>query len=734
MIWGVKYPFNSTLMKLGVGHPILRLPYLLRLHPRAFVYALLFVSLSTGYVVLRGVNWDGSTQLHTVMESMACLLAMVVGVLSLVRFYSKKNNTFLFIGTGFVGTAMLDGYHAVVTSTIFASQFPSAPASLIPWSWIASRVFLSVLLFVSWAAWTREARLGDSGRIGELSVYIAAGVLTLASFMFFAFVPLPRAYYPEHFFHRPEEFVPALFFLIALVGYLRKGHWKYDDFEHWLVMSLIVGFVGQTMFMSFSGTLFDMEFDVAHLLKKVSYLFVLTGLMWNIYRTFRQSEYHQSLLEAEVSERQRGEVALARQAEESELLAQTGRIASSSLDINEVYGSLATEILKLIPFDQINISVIDYEKGTTLPKWVLGIDVPGRNSGKEIPLAGSLAGEVVRTQSPIMLEVASEADIEHRFPLLVPAFNAGLRAFIAVPLNHRDHVIGVLQIRSKEPGIYTQVHLDLFNRIGNQIAGSVDSAELYAEGQRVEAELIKTTEELSRSNQELNQFAHIASHDLQEPLRMVASYTQLLERRYKDKLGSDANEFIGYAVEGAKRMQAQINDLLAYSRVAGQRAPLEATDCANIFNIAVGNLVAGIEESGAVVTRDQLPTLPADSLQLVSVFQNLIGNGIKYHGDQPPRIHVSAVESGDEWLFCVDDNGIGIEFEFTERIFVIFQRLHDRTKYPGTGVGLAFCKIVIERHGGRIWVESKPQKGSAFYFTLPMETQEKSDSMAMNKA
>jgi light-regulated signal transduction histidine kinase (bacteriophytochrome) len=269
--------------------------------------------------------------------------------------------------------------------------------------------------------------------------------------------------------------------------------------------------------------------------------------------------------------------------------------------------------------------------------------------------------------------------------------------------------------------------------MGNQIAGSVDSAELYAEGQRVEAELIKTTEELSRSNQELNQFAHIASHDLQEPLRMVTSYTQLLERRYKDKLDSDANEFIGYAVDGAKRMQTQINDLLAYSRVTGQGASLEATDCSKIFNIAVGNLAAGIEESGAVVTRDPLPTLPSDSPQLVSVFQNLIGNGIKYHGDQPPRIHVSAEESGDDWLFCFSDNGIGIESEFAERIFVIFQRLHNRTEYPCTGVGLAICRKVIERHGGRIWVESKPQRGSAFYFTLPTGTQGKSHVMVMNK-
>ena len=226
--------------------------------------------------------------------------------------------------------------------------------------------------------------------------------------------------------------------------------------------------------------------------------------------------------------------------------------------------------------------------------------------------------------------------------------------------------------------------------------------------------------DLATSNQELQEFAHIATHDLQEPLRMVSSYTQLLERCYKDKLDSDANEFIGYAVEGANRMQTQINDLLAYSQVTTLGRPFETTDCVDVFESVLSNLEEAIQESGAVVTRDILPELPADASQLVAVFQNLIDNSIKYHGDQPPRVHVSAVESGDGWLFSFKDNGIGIDAEYAERIFVIFQRLHTRTKYAGSGIGLAICKKVIERHGGRIWVESEAKNGSNFRFTLPI--------------
>jgi PAS domain S-box-containing protein len=253
-----------------------------------------------------------------------------------------------------------------------------------------------------------------------------------------------------------------------------------------------------------------------------------------------------------------------------------------------------------------------------------------------------------------------------------------------------------------------------------KIIGTIGISREITERKKAEELLVMTVAELKRSNDELEQFAYVASHDLQEPLRMVASYTQLLAKRYKGRLDADADEFIAYAVDGSNRMQGLIQDLLTYSRAGAARKTLNKISSESALNEALTNLGATIQESGAVVTHDALPAITTDDTQLAQLFQNLIGNAIKYRSAEVPRVHVSATKNGGkEWVFSVRDNGMGIDPRYFERIFILFQRLHARKDFKGTGIGLAICKKILERLGGRIWVESQPEKGSTFYFALP---------------
>ncbi len=274
------------------------------------------------------------------------------------------------------------------------------------------------------------------------------------------------------------------------------------------------------------------------------------------------------------------------------------------------------------------------------------------------------------------------------------------------------------------PGLF---EMTIIRKDGTEVPIELTSAYSTYQGQRANVAYIRDItkrkqmeEALVRSNAELEQFAYIASHDLQEPLRMVTSYVQLLARRYKGKLDKDADDFIGYAVDGATRMQRMINDLLNYSRVGTQGQEFRPSNCENIISQAIANLKLAIEGSGALVTHDPLPTVMADESQLIRLFQNLISNAITYRGQELPRVHVSVVQKGNEWVFAISDNGIGIEPQHFDRIFKLFQRLHGGS-HPSSGIGLAVCKRIVERHGGRIWVESEIGKGSTFYFTIPLE-------------
>jgi PAS domain S-box-containing protein len=297
----------------------------------------------------------------------------------------------------------------------------------------------------------------------------------------------------------------------------------------------------------------------------------------------------------------------------------------------------------------------------------------------------------------------------------------GLRTAMVIPVLAREEVVAVLAFYHFHERREDQQLLGLVSTVAAQIGTFVERKQAEAALAAQARALSEQAAELERSNAELEQFAYVASHDLQEPLRMVASYTQLLERHYGTALDDDAREYIGYAVDGVKRMRELIMDLLAYSRVGSRSGAFETTDAGRVLEQTIADLAAAIEESGAVVTHDPLPTVTADAGQLGQLLQNLLGNALKFHRDGvTPRVHIGARREGTFWVFSVNDNGIGIEPEYHERIFSIFQRLHGRGEYAGTGIGLAICKKIVERHGGRLWLDSTPGEGTTFHFSFPV--------------
>ncbi|HUK25163.1 MAG TPA: ATP-binding protein [Terriglobales bacterium] len=279
----------------------------------------------------------------------------------------------------------------------------------------------------------------------------------------------------------------------------------------------------------------------------------------------------------------------------------------------------------------------------------------------------------------------------------------------------------VTAVECIKQGATDYVLKDALTRLPVSIRRALQEKQLREDRRRAEEELAKKVGELAHSNMELEQFAYVASHDLQEPLRMVAAYTQLLAERYHGKLDEQADKYIHYAVDGALRMQALIQDLLAFSRAGRADMDLTSADCNLIVEDAMKNLAVAIRESNAVVNFECLPVVMGNAAQLRQVFQNLIGNAIKFRGSRPPVVQISAEQENGEWLFSVSDNGIGIAPEHLDSIFVVFQRLHTRQEYPGNGIGLSICKKIIERHGGKIWVESHEGHGANFKFTLPLE-------------
>jgi signal transduction histidine kinase len=420
-------------------------------------------------------------------------------------------------------------------------------------------------------------------------------------------------------------------------------------------------------------------------------------------------------LEQRVSERASAQARLA-------ALHEINLASTSTLDLRAVLNLLLEKTDDLLPvIAATTVRLFNKQTGKLEPVACWNLDEEQWKA--ETKNGGSLIRMLPESNSPLMV---LNAQTDPRSLASEFLRRQGLVSFLRVPLTAKNDTLGVITFFTKVEHRFSDEEIDFLSTVSGQAAIAIHNAQLYEETASAKRELEdanntlkKQAVELARSNAELEQFAYVASHDLQEPLRMVASYTQLLARRYRGRLDGDADEFIAYAVDGVTRMQSQIQDLLNYSRLGKKETDFESTDCSAVLDRALVNLKVAIEESGAKVTSDPLPAVAADGNQLVQLFQNLISNAVKFRNHEPPLIHVSAKRSGKEWVFSVHDNGIGFEPQFAERIFVIFQRLHAKGDHPGTGIGLAVCKKIVERHGGRIWAEAEPGQGATFYFTIP---------------
>ncbi len=432
----------------------------------------------------------------------------------------------------------------------------------------------------------------------------------------------------------------------------------------------------------------------------ISYLQPFLAMCGNIIRAYRNE-----------NRRREAEAELQRQTVRSRLFGEISLKIRQSLQINEILRTSVTEVQKILAADRVLIFRLESEGVGRIVEEAIA---PGFTSVLDVQVTDECFGDdYLHKYRQGRIYTVSDVDNTDIEPCLVAFMRQiQVKSKLVMPILLKDDFWGLLIAHQcQAPRQWQAFEIDLMQQLADQIGIALAQAQLLEQE-------TQQRQELARSNADLQQFAYVASHDLQEPLRMISSYLQLIERRYKDRLDADANDFINYAVEGATRMQQLIHDLLSYSRVGTRGNSFQVVDVAIAVDRALANLRAAINEHHATVTYDPLPSILADETQLIQLFQNLIGNAIRFHGVESPQIHISAqpVEAG--WQFAVQDNGIGIEAQYAKRIFMIFQRLHGRNEYPGTGIGLAICKKIVEHHGGLIWVESEPGQGSTFRFTI----------------
>ncbi len=641
---------------------------------RIRIYWMTGIGLTVISLLLFSSNWQGSGQLHSLMEMLATILALFIGSLSLVRFYSRGGTDYLVLGAGFIGVALLDGYHALVTSIWFRDFFPSDLSSLIPWSWFASRLFLSVIFLLLYFTLKWEGEDKSLHKISPRLIFGFIFITAICSFLFFAFIPLPSGYYKLSIFYRPEEIIPAIIYAIVLYGFLKKGYWKNDFFSHWLIVAIIINLIAQLAVMPYSSNLFDIQFDIAHVLKKISYLCILSGLLISVFRAFKD-------LDAQEIIRKKAQLSL----ESSEIRNRTmmNSLVDGLISINEIgiieninnaacrlFGYSKLELLGkniniLMPspyHEEHDGYLLNYK--TTQEKKIIGFGrkVTGlRKDGTTFPMDLAVSEMLI----------------------------SGIKKYSGIIRNDTE-------------------------RLQN------------------ENELIKAKNEAQAAAEAKSNFLASMSHEIRTPMNGVLGMVELLQ---DTPLNTQQKDIIKTISDSGLSLLEIINDILEYSKFEAGKIDLELITFnleRTVYDVTRLLLVKAEEKGIELIFyfhTDCPEYVIGDAGRIRQIMLNLVGNAIKFTETGQVVVEVKPLNhSHHQHNICIEviDTGIGIDVAVKDKLFQSFTQADNSTsrKYGGTGLGLTISRRLIELMNGILDVKSQEKKGSTFWIELKLEEAE----------
>ncbi len=734
------------------------------------MYGLLFTGLVLARLLVASTAWQGNVTRHTVGEFAAALLALFVGLLALVRFYTRHDKVFLFIGTGFVGAGLLDFYHALVVNPFLTTMFPSLTFTA-RWVWNASPTFLSILIFGSWLTWRREVETGWYGRMNGSRLFVLFASLTVVNVLLFILVPFTVNVAPT-ILGRIELIISTTFYLWALVSYLAKGHWQHDPFEHWLILALLLAFLSQAFFLFYSAQPFDAYFELALWFKLTSYLFVLAGLIASIITIYLRAaqsttELQQAnqFLQREIAERQRAEAAeytqrqernqlyeaLQQRVAEMVTLHEISQVVISSLDLATILTLVTAQVTQLLKVAATSVVLVDRAANEV---WFAAASGEASEFvlGKRLPLGQGIVGWVALHGQPLLVGNA-KTDQRH-FAGFDQDSQFSAQSVLCVPLKLKGKTLGAIEAMNKASGPFDDHDLRLLTLLAGPAAAAIGNAQLYEQArqeinERHQAEsalvaersllarrVAERTADLSSANAELARAARLKdeflanmSHELRTPLNTILGMSEALQEEVYGELNLKQLQSLHSIEESGRHLLTLINDILDLSKIEVgkltlEMGPISVSDLCQA-SLRLVQQAAHKKQLQIEQTLDStVPILEGDERRLKQILVNLLSNAVKF---TPPggRIGLEVQTNPDQSRveFTVWDTGIGIAAADMPRLFQPFVQLDSSLarEYSGTGLGLSLVYRMTRLHQGSVSLQSEPGQGSRFTVSLPWD-------------